>query len=84
VAASVMVRQQTKGALKSNSNTQGSDGIPFIDIDGSYVLSGASFSPQVLSGMIQDQVAAPLSDPASPSPRLSTAPRTPSRRLSAP
>ncbi|HEY8112106.1 MAG TPA: hypothetical protein VII16_04475, partial [Actinomycetes bacterium] len=32
----------------------------------SYVLSGASFSPQVLSGMTQEQVAAALSDPASP------------------
>jgi Domain of unknown function (DUF929) len=46
--------------------TDGSGGIPFLDIGGSYVLSGASFSPQVLSGMTQEQVAAALSDPASP------------------
>lgn len=46
--------------------TDGNGGIPFLDIGGSYVLSGASFSPQILSGMTQEQVAAALSDPASP------------------
>jgi Domain of unknown function (DUF929) len=45
--------------------TDGS-GIPFVDVGGSYVLSGASFSPQILSGMTQEQVAAALSDPAGP------------------
>jgi hypothetical protein len=44
----------------------GSGGIPFVDIGGSYVLSGASFSPQILSGMTQEQVASALSDPGSP------------------
>lgn len=45
--------------------TDGS-GIPFVDVGGSYVLSGSSFSPQILSGMTQEQVAAALSDPGSP------------------
>jgi hypothetical protein len=44
----------------------GNGGIPFLDIGGSYVLSGASFSPQILSGMTQEQVASALSDPGSP------------------
>jgi hypothetical protein len=46
--------------------TEGSGGIPFLDIGGSYALSGASFSPQILAGMTQKQVAAALSNPASP------------------
>jgi hypothetical protein len=46
--------------------TEGSGGIPFLDIGGSYVLSGASFSPQILAGMTHEQVAAALSDPTSP------------------
>jgi hypothetical protein len=46
--------------------TESSGGIPFLDIGGSYLLSGASFSPRILAGMTQEQVAAALSDPASP------------------
>ena len=40
--------------------------IPFIDFGGSYVSSGAMYSPQVLAGMTPDQVVAALSDPSSP------------------
>ncbi|MGZ4704637.1 MAG: DUF929 family protein [Acidimicrobiales bacterium] len=39
--------------------------IPFIDFGGSYILSGASYSPQVLQGMTADEVAAALADPSS-------------------
>lgn len=46
--------------------TDGEGGIPFVDIGGPYVLSGASFSPQILAGMTHEQVAAALSDPTSP------------------
>lgn len=41
-------------------------GIPFLDLGGSFVASGASFDPQVLAGMSHRQVAAALSDPTSP------------------
>jgi hypothetical protein len=41
-------------------------GIPFIDIGGKYVISGASYDPQTLHGMTHEQVAAALSDPTSP------------------
>jgi hypothetical protein len=39
--------------------------IPFIDIGGKYLISGASYSPQVLAGKDQAQIAAALSDPTS-------------------
>jgi hypothetical protein len=39
--------------------------IPFIDIGGKYLISGASTSPQVLAGKDQAQIAAALSDPTS-------------------
>jgi hypothetical protein len=39
--------------------------IPFIDIGGKYMISGASFSPQVLQGKTHAQIAAALSDPTS-------------------
>jgi hypothetical protein len=39
--------------------------IPFIDIGGKYLISGASYDPQVLQGMTQAQIAAALSDPTS-------------------
>ncbi|HEY0238480.1 MAG TPA: DUF929 family protein [Friedmanniella sp.] len=46
---------------------EGSGGsIPFIDIGGTYLVSGASFTPQVLQGLTHEQVAAALSDPTSP------------------
>jgi uncharacterized protein DUF929 len=40
--------------------------IPFLDIANKYVVTGASFSPQVLQGLSRDQIAAQLSDPSSP------------------
>ena len=39
--------------------------IPFIDIGGKYLISGASYSPAVLAGKDQAQIAAALSDPTS-------------------
>ncbi|MGB9376349.1 MAG: DUF929 family protein [Mycobacteriales bacterium] len=42
------------------------NGIPFLDIGGRYVLSGASYSPGVLAGKSRAQIAAALSDPSNP------------------
>jgi thiol-disulfide isomerase/thioredoxin len=42
-----------------------SQGIPFIDIGGKYVISGASYDPAVLQGKTQAQIAAALSAPSS-------------------
>lgn len=39
--------------------------IPFVDIGGKYLISGASFSPEVLQGKTHSEVAAALSDPGS-------------------
>lgn len=49
--------------LFSASSPQGS--IPFVDIGGRYLISGASYDPQVLQGKTHAQVAAALSDPSS-------------------
>ncbi len=40
--------------------------IPFVDLGGKYMISGASYSPQVLAGKTHEQVAAALTDPGSP------------------
>jgi hypothetical protein len=41
-------------------------GIPFLDLGGSYLSAGASLDPQLLAGKSHRQIAAALSDPASP------------------
>jgi Domain of unknown function (DUF929) len=43
-----------------------SKAVPFIDIGGKYLISGASYDPQVLQGKTQQQIADALSDPTSP------------------
>jgi hypothetical protein len=40
--------------------------IPFLDLGGSFISSGASFDPQLLAGMSHRQIAIALSDPTSP------------------
>jgi hypothetical protein len=40
--------------------------IPFIDLGNEYMISGASFSPQVLQGKSWSQIATALQDPTSP------------------
>jgi hypothetical protein len=46
--------------------TGSAGGIPFLDLGGSFVSSGASFDPKLLAGMSHRQVADALSDPTSP------------------
>ena len=43
-----------------------SGSIPFVDIGGKYLISGASYDPTVLQGKTHAQIAAALSDPTSP------------------
>ena len=40
--------------------------IPFISFDGQYLQSGASYSPQILAGKTQEEIAAALADPTNP------------------
>ena len=40
--------------------------IPFVDLGGKFVASGASYSPDILAGKTQAEVAAALKDPSSP------------------
>jgi Domain of unknown function (DUF929) len=42
-----------------------SGGIPFIDIGGKYVASGATFNPDLLKGKTRAQIAAAIADPSS-------------------
>jgi hypothetical protein len=53
-----------ESALLTQYDSQGS--IPFLDIGNTYVVIGASYSPQVLSGLSSSQIAAQLQDPSSP------------------
>jgi thiol-disulfide isomerase/thioredoxin len=50
--------------LMARFDPQGS--IPFLDIANKYVVLGASYSPQVLTGLSQAQIADQLHDPNSP------------------
>lgn len=50
--------------LMTRFDPQGS--IPFLDIANKYVVVGASYSPQVLAGLSQAQIAGQLHDPNSP------------------
>ena len=50
-----------QSALVAKYDTQGS--IPFLDIANRYVITGSSFSPQVLQGLSRSQIAADLSEP---------------------
>ena len=43
-----------------------SGAIPFVDIGGKYLISGASYDPGLLQGKTHAQIAAALSDPTSP------------------
>ncbi len=53
-----------QSTLLSTYDQQGS--IPFVDIANRYLITGASYSPQVLQGLSQSQIAAQLADPSSP------------------
>jgi len=53
-----------QSALMSTYDAAGN--IPFLDIGNRYVITGASYSPQVLQGLSRQQIAAQLSDPSSP------------------
>jgi hypothetical protein len=46
--------------------TYGQGGIPFVDLGGKAVISGAGYSPSLLAGKSQAQIAAALSDASSP------------------
>jgi hypothetical protein len=46
--------------------TQSSGGIPFVDFGNRYIVSGASYSPQVLQGQSMAAIAGSLVDPSNP------------------
>ena len=40
--------------------------VPFLDFGNNFLQSGSAFSPAILKGLTQEQIAAALKDPASP------------------
>jgi thiol-disulfide isomerase/thioredoxin len=58
---------QTPSAQQSTllSKYDSAGNIPFLDIGNRYVISGASYSPQVLQGLSRAQIASQLNDPSS-------------------
>jgi len=52
-----------QSALMAKYDSQGS--IPFLDIANRYVITGSSFSPQLLQGLSRSQIAADLANPDS-------------------
>jgi hypothetical protein len=63
-SADQALTQKYDAAPYVDSGSAGS--IPFVDIGGKYVISGASYDPALLKGMTQQQVATAMSDPTSP------------------
>ncbi len=59
---------QTPTAAQSSLLTtyDAAGSIPFLDIGNKYVITGASYSPQVLQGLSREQIAAQLNNPSSP------------------
>jgi len=48
------------------SRYDGAGSIPFLDIANRYIVTGASYSPQILEGLSRGQIAAQLNNPDSP------------------
>jgi len=55
---------QQQALVNKYDGSQGS--IPFIDFGNKYMISGASYSPQLLAGKTWSQIASALKDPSSP------------------
>ena len=47
-------------------SSQDAGAIPFVDFGNKYLISGASYSPQLLQGKTWSQIATALKDPTSP------------------
>ena len=62
--ATLQMPTAAQTSLLDKYDRQGS--IPFLGIADKYSVTGASYSPQVLAGLSQSQIAAQLDDPSSP------------------
>ncbi len=56
----------TKYNAPPYTSSDNSGGIPFVDIGGKYIITGASYDPSVLQGKTHAQIASALADPTSP------------------
>jgi hypothetical protein len=59
-------RPDTRQSAAVASYGQGAGAFPLLDVANRYVLQGASFTPGVLVGLTQDQIAGDLTSPLSP------------------
>ncbi len=57
--------QKTFDTYNKPPYVESSGGIPFLDMGGKYLLTGATFQPEVLKGKSRAEIAAELSDPKS-------------------
>ena len=57
-------QQQLLNVYDAAPYTTTDGAIPFVDVGGQYVFSGAGYSPSLLQGWSRDQIAAKLSNPA--------------------
>lgn len=58
--------QQTFDTYNQPPYVKSGGSIPFIDIGGKFVSSGATYSPEILTGKTQTEIANALKDPSSP------------------
>lgn len=58
--------QQTFDTYNQPPYVKSGGSIPFIDIGGKFVSSGATYSPEILAGKTQTEIATALKDPSSP------------------
>jgi hypothetical protein len=58
--------QKTFDTYNQPPYVQSGGSIPFVDLGGKFVSSGASYSPELLAGKTQAEIAAALKDPSSP------------------
>ena len=58
--------QSTFDTYNKPPYVQSAGSIPFVDLGGKFVTSGASYSPELLAGKTQAEIADALKDPASP------------------
>ncbi len=63
--AAVFKKYDTSNYIPGITSTQDYS-IPFITIGNKYLISGASFTPQLLAGITRDTIAAGLTDPTNP------------------
>jgi hypothetical protein len=56
----------TSAGAAAAAGRAGPGAVPFLDIGNHYILAGAQYSPQILTGLSASQIASQLHNPSSP------------------